>query len=175
MSLHEIVGRSVKDLLSPASQEHVHDRYPKIMRQLAELKEMDREVFVVEHIRKDGTTVWTEVVVDPTFDSAGQFLGFQGVTRDISERKKAEDALRESERFLRQSEKIARTGGWRANPLTDRLHWHRGVFDIIEAPRNYYHRTLVKEQSIYCPQHRTMIKEAIENTLNRVNHSQIEA
>ena len=85
---HEIVGRSVKDLLSPASQKHVHDRYPKIMRQLAELKEMDREVFVVEHIRKDGAPVWTEVVVDPTFDSAGQFLGFQGLTRDISRTQK---------------------------------------------------------------------------------------
>ncbi len=160
----EIVGRSVKDLLSPASQEHVHDRYPKIMRQLAELKEMDREVFVVEHIRKDGAPVWTEVVVDPTFDSAGQFLGFQGLTRDISERKNAEDALRESERFLRQSEKIARTGGWRANPLTNRLHWTEGVYDIIEAPRNYF-PDFGKGGRFIAPEHRTMTREAIARTL----------
>jgi PAS domain S-box-containing protein len=170
----EIVGRSVQDLLSPASQEHVHDRYPKIMRQLAELKEMDREVFVVEHIRKDGAPVWTEVVVDPTFDSAGQFLGFQGLTRDISERKKAEDALRESERFLRQSEKIARTGGWRANPLTNRLHWTEGVYDIIEAPRNYF-PDFGEGGRFIAPEHRPMTREAIENTLNHGAPFKIEA
>ncbi len=170
----EILGRSVKDLLSPASQEHVHDRYPKIMRQLAELKEMDREVFVVEHIRKDGTTVWTEVVVDPTFDSAGQFLGFQGVTRDISERKKAEDALRESERFLRQSEKIARTGGWRANPFSDSLHWSQGVFDIIEAP-NDYRPGLDEGLEFYTPPYRPILKEAIAKTIERGEPFTVEA
>jgi PAS domain S-box-containing protein len=170
----EIVGRSVKDLLSPASQEHVHDRYPKIMRQLAELKEMDREVFVVEHIRKDGAPVWTEVVVDPTFDGAGQFLGFQGLTRDISKRKNAEDALRESERFLRQSEKIASTGGWRANPFTGSLHWSQGVYDIIEAPSGYQ-PDLDEGLEFYTPPYRPILKDAMARTMERGEPFTVEA
>ena len=170
----ELLGRSVKDLLSPASQELVRDRYSAIMLKLAQLKEIDKEVFVVEHIRKDGTTVWTEVVVDPTFDSAGRFMGFQGVTRDISERKKTEDALRESERFLRQSEKIARTGGWRANPFSDSLHWSQGVFDIIEAP-NEYQPGLDEGLEFYTPPYRPILKDAITKTIERGEPFTVEA
>ncbi len=51
----------------------------------------------VELNRKDGTTVWTEVVTVPAFDNAGLFVGFQGIARDISRRKEDEEALRASE------------------------------------------------------------------------------
>ena len=71
------------------------------MQRLAEHKEFDSEVSVVEQIRKDGTTVWTEVVSTPVFDSAGQFMGIQGVTRDISQRKEDEEAVRASEEKYR--------------------------------------------------------------------------
>ena len=92
----ELVGRHLTYLLTPAAKELVLDRYPDIMRRLEEHKEFDGEVSVVEQIRKDGTTIWTEVVTAPAFDSAGQFVGFQGVTRDVSKRKEYEKALRAS-------------------------------------------------------------------------------
>jgi PAS domain S-box-containing protein len=92
----ELVGRHLTYLLTPAAKEVVLDRYPEIMRRLEEHKEFDGEVSVVEQIRKDGTTIWTEVVTAPAFDSAGQFVGFQGVTRDVSKRKEYEEELRAS-------------------------------------------------------------------------------
>ena len=46
-------------------------------------------------------------------------------------------ALRESEQFLKETEKIAKIGGWKANPDTDYLQWTDGIYDIVEAPRNY--------------------------------------
>ncbi len=56
----------------------------------------------MEQIRKDGTVVWIEVVTTPSLDASGKFMGFQGVTRDVSDRKNAEDALKESEeRFFK--------------------------------------------------------------------------
>ena len=45
-------------------------------------------------IRKDGTTVWTEVRVSFIRNENQQPMGILGVTRDITERKKAEEALR---------------------------------------------------------------------------------
>lgn len=45
--------------------------------------------------------------------------------------------LRESEQFLKETQKIAKIGGWKANPHTNYLPWTDGVYDIIEAPRNY--------------------------------------
>jgi PAS domain S-box-containing protein len=57
--------------------------------------------FQAEMIRKDGTTVWTEVRASLIRDENQQAIGIMGVTRDISERKRAEDALRDSEEQYR--------------------------------------------------------------------------
>jgi two-component system, cell cycle sensor histidine kinase and response regulator CckA len=92
----EIVGRHLTDLLTTVGRELVQNRYPEIMSRLAAHQDFDTEVSVVEQIRNDGTTVWTEVITVPAFDSAGQFIGFQGVTRDVSKRVEHEEALRAS-------------------------------------------------------------------------------
>jgi PAS domain S-box-containing protein len=52
-------------------------------------------------VRKDGSRFWASVVVDAIRDETGQLLGFAKVTRDITERRAAQDALRESERQFR--------------------------------------------------------------------------
>lgn len=52
-------------------------------------------------IRRDGSVRWLAHACQPVFDSAGQYLGRRGSNRDITERKQAEEALKESERQLR--------------------------------------------------------------------------
>ena len=57
-------------------------------------------------VRKDGTTFWAHVVIDPIRDETGALVGFAKITRDLSERMDAEASLRRSEdqfRLLVQS------------------------------------------------------------------------
>jgi two-component system, chemotaxis family, CheB/CheR fusion protein len=48
-------------------------------------------------LRKDGTKYWANVILNPLFDENRRIYGFAKVTRDITERKLAEEKLRESE------------------------------------------------------------------------------
>ncbi|CAI8811277.1 PAS domain S-box protein [Pseudomonas chlororaphis] len=52
-------------------------------------------------VRKDGTRFWCHVVIDPIRDSNGQLLGFAKITRDLTERKIAEETLKQSEQQFR--------------------------------------------------------------------------
>jgi len=46
--------------------------------------------------RKDGQIIWTEQVNVPIYDDSGQLVALEGIARDITERKLAEEALRQS-------------------------------------------------------------------------------
>ena len=55
----------------------------------------------LEMIRKDGSTVWTEVTINILYNEDGTPKGFMGITRDIAKRRRAEEALRKSEEEYR--------------------------------------------------------------------------
>src|SRR5579884_1459642 len=52
-------------------------------------------------VRKDGSRFWAHVVIDPIRSPEGELVGFAKITRDLSERKAAQEALRKSEEQFR--------------------------------------------------------------------------
>ncbi|MGK9049880.1 PAS domain S-box protein [Stutzerimonas chloritidismutans] len=52
-------------------------------------------------IRKDGTRFWCHVVIDPIWSPTRRLLGFAKITRDLTDRKLAEEALKQSEQQFR--------------------------------------------------------------------------
>ncbi len=51
--------------------------------------------------RKDGTRFWAHVIIDPIRHSSGELIGFAKITRDLTERKATENALKRSEEQFR--------------------------------------------------------------------------
>jgi PAS domain S-box-containing protein len=52
-------------------------------------------------VRQDGARFWAHVVIDPIRDERGQLIGFAKVTRDLTERRRTQDALKQSEERFR--------------------------------------------------------------------------
>src|SRR5438132_7131257 len=52
-------------------------------------------------VRKDGTRFWASVVVDRINDEKGELIGYAKITRDMTEQRKAQQALLEAERRFR--------------------------------------------------------------------------
>jgi PAS domain S-box-containing protein len=61
-------------------------------------------------VRKDGSFFWASVVIDPIRDDAGRLIGFAKITRDISERKEAQEKLFAMQRQLAESQKFDALG-----------------------------------------------------------------
>jgi PAS domain S-box-containing protein len=61
-------------------------------------------------IRKDGSRFWAHVVIDAIRDDDGNTIGYAKITRDITERKKAEEELEKAREFSLQAQKLEAIG-----------------------------------------------------------------
>jgi PAS domain S-box-containing protein len=52
-------------------------------------------------VRKDGTRFWASVIIDPIRNATGKLVGYAKITRDLTERRAAEEALRRSDQQFR--------------------------------------------------------------------------
>ncbi|MBE9155965.1 PAS domain S-box protein [Nodosilinea sp. LEGE 06152] len=84
-----------------------------------------REPFRLEYRlrRQDGEYRWTIDAANPWFDKDGEFKGYIGSVIDISDRKRVEAALHESENRLRLTMTSAELGTWDFNPSSQTLKW----------------------------------------------------
>src|SRR3569833_1869795 len=61
-------------------------------------------------VRKDGSRFWASVVFDPIRDAEGTLIGFTKITRDLTERKQAQEALEVAREQFFQSQKMESIG-----------------------------------------------------------------
>jgi len=61
-------------------------------------------------MRKDGSRFWAHVVVDPIRNAQGELTGFAKITRDMTEQRETQEALRRAREALFQSQKMEAVG-----------------------------------------------------------------
>jgi PAS domain S-box-containing protein len=88
----EVMGRHTLDV---ARLEMSHEQRTEVRVAVAERGRWRGEVMAY---RKDGTPVWVELITVALHGPDGEITGYLGIHRDIGERKRADEALRQSQR-----------------------------------------------------------------------------
>ncbi len=86
----EIIGRHISTFYTPEDIQQGEPDY-----NLARAREEGRFEKEGWRVRKDGTIFWADIVFTALYDPEGKILGFSKVTRDITERKRTEQQLRQ--------------------------------------------------------------------------------
>lgn len=82
-------------------------------------------------LRKDGTRFWANVVITALRNDEGELIGFTKVTRDLSERRRHEEALRQSEqRFRLMTESVKDYAIFLLDPTGHITSWNEGARQI---------------------------------------------
>jgi PAS domain S-box-containing protein len=92
----EVIGKPVTMLMPPER----YDEEPGILARLRRGERIDH--YQTVRRRKDGTRIDISLTVSPVKDRSGRVIGASKIARDISDQKRAEEALRDSERGLQE-------------------------------------------------------------------------
>jgi PAS domain S-box-containing protein len=114
---NELLGQPMWSLLAPECHDLIKEKLGR------RLRGEDVPPYELLVVGKDGRRIPFEVVTASIVDDGGNVVGAQGVSREITERKRAEEALRESEFHLAQAQQITHLGSWSWDFAEDRLFW----------------------------------------------------
>ncbi len=136
------------------------------------LIEADRRVIAT------GEAMWTEEVLTgrdgprtflvtkaPYRDALGTVVGVIGVSRDITDRKRAEEALREGQALLTMAGRLAQVGSWFIDLPPSRVVWS-DVTARLHREAAGFSPTVQQALDYFVPEHRDRISEAMGNCLS---------
>ncbi|MCX5855515.1 MAG: PAS domain S-box protein [Deltaproteobacteria bacterium] len=125
-----------------------------------------------ENMRRNGERVWVAWTNKPVYDDKGQVIEILCIGNDITERKRAEEALMQSEERLRNILEVANIGIWERDLSTGvawRSLYHDQIFGYAEPlPEWTYYETFLGH---VLPEDRPKVEES--NRRSMTDHTQV--
>jgi PAS domain S-box-containing protein len=121
----------------------------------------------------DGGNRYVSVSGLPVFDEAGRFIGYRGVGRHITERKRVEEALRRSEAYLAEAQRLSHTGTSVFN-ASGNLYWSEEcsrIWELDPLQGLPDHETV--QQRIH-PDDRDRVREELRKALHQKGEQAVE-
>lgn len=82
--------------------------------------------------RQDGSTFIADCLTTDVWDERGKVIGFQATTIDVTARKQADQALRQSEALLRATQSLSKVGGWVWDLERQEVFWTEETYRLHE-------------------------------------------
>ena len=121
-------GMRIIDVLTPESKKISEELYYNIVKKYQETGIVDSVTHECQTVHKDGRLIWIEVTMQTVIDKKGKPTQIIGVSRNIEERKKAEAALKDSEKNFRLISEYTKDVFWIADFKTFKYTFITGAY-----------------------------------------------
>src|SRR5205823_4946553 len=138
--LVEYTGRTLEELRLWGTGDTVHaEDLPGVVQIFARSISSGNPYDFEARLRRfDGVYRWFQVRGLPVRDSNERILRWCSLLTDIDERKRAEDALKRSEAFLAEGQRLSRTGSFSWRVVTGEITWSEELYRIFEFDRDVH-------------------------------------
>lgn len=164
-TVDEFIGTNFRQIMPEGSVRKVFDVYHRVYERVVKTGSVDHEIN-----RKDGHVSYIETSVSLITDMVGNPSGFRTIAIDVSERKKAEEALRHSEELQRlvldNVEDVVFTCGMDGRFIYGNLAARRITGYTVEEAlgRNFLHFICPEDRERVLKSYRSQMKENIDVT-----------
>jgi PAS domain S-box-containing protein len=121
--------------------------------------------FECQFLRKDGTKIWVSLNTRRVCGPDGQTRFYAGFIEEITERKRAEHALRKKEERLSEAQRIAHLGSYEWDPVGDEITGSDEAYRIFGIPREVSSITFDEFLELVHPDDRDPVNETARRAL----------
>ena len=167
----ELLGKSPLDFMRPEERARVREIFLDLMARPRSLSDL-----VFEKTSKDGSLTSLEYSGKPYFDADGELRGFRGIERNVTERNRAQKALRESEEKYRLMNENIPVAVY--SSLPDEFSTNLFISGRIEELTGYSVREFLEEPKlsakIIYPKDKKYLREKIEECIKSLKYFDLE-
>lgn len=156
----DLLGRNDYDFFPP-EQADAFTQKDRAVLESRQLLEIPAEPIKIA----DGSERWLHTFKIGLYDEAGQATHLLGISVDISERARMEEALRDNQIKLAEAQRMAHLGYWELDLLTNKLDWSDEIFRIFELDPAQFSASYEAFLATIHPEDREEVKQAYEDSL----------
>ncbi len=157
----QLMGMNNRQYMDKANARAVYRMFNQVYRTGVPAQSFDWEL-----IRKDGARCAVEASVSLMRDAQDRPVGFRGIFRDITARKRAQEELRRKTEMLERTEQIARIGSWQWEIATDTVTWSDELFRIFQLDPSEGAVSYADHARLYPPEDLERLRQAVEVAVN---------
>jgi PAS domain S-box-containing protein len=159
----EFKGMKISDINSEHSQDYIKNNIEFLISN-------GGGVFETKHRRKNGEI--KEVRVSTKYIEIKNKGYFAVIISDITENKKIEKIIKDSESRLKEAQSLAKLGSWELDLKTNKLSWSDEIFHIFEIDKNKFEASYEAFLNAIHPDDREIVNQAYNDSIkNKTNYS----
>jgi len=161
-SHEELKGISYQDYSADqANREKVFEAYNRVFKTGEQLRAFSWDI-----IRKDGIRRTIEVSCSLIRNEKNEKVGFRGIVTDVTDRKRAEEALSKNQKLLVATQQLAKVGGWEWDVEAQAMTWTEETYRIhdldVEAFTPGSPEHIAASLACYAPEDRPAVLTAFQ-------------